>query len=64
MNCGEARDASDDDYSDEVLDAGWLPRPDTDLTPALQELELAQSRSAEEAAHAEHFLEAFYRNQE
>jgi hypothetical protein len=59
----EARAASGD-YSDEVLDAGWLPRPDTDLTSTVQALERARSRSAEEAVHAEHFLEAFYRNQE
>lgn len=63
MNGCEARAASDD-YGDEVLDAGWLPLPDPGPEPGLQEHELARVRGAEEAAHAEHFLEAFYRNQE
>lgn len=63
MSSGETREASDD-YSDEVLDTGWLPRPDPGPETALQEHELTQSHGAEEAAHVEHFLESYYRNQE
>lgn len=60
---GETREATDD-YSDEVLDAGWLPRPDTGPETILHESELARARSAKETRHAEHFLETFYRCQE
>ena len=63
MSNGEARKAPDE-YSDEVLDAGGLPRPDTCPQLALQEHELPRDVSAQEAAHAERFLAAFYRYQE
>lgn len=63
IGSGETREASGD-YSDEVLDAGWLPPPETGTETTLQEHEFTRPLGAEEAAHAEHFLESYYRNQE
>ncbi|THF62844.1 hypothetical protein E6C76_16375 [Pseudothauera nasutitermitis] len=51
-------------YDDEVLDAGWLPRPE--IAPRLQEhaAEAAREPRMPPPMDVEAFLAAVYRNQE
>lgn len=50
-------------YDDEVLNAGWLPRPEASLQLAQIEHEPHKEPQAPPIADIEAFLEAMYRNQ-
>ena len=54
-----------DTYGDEVLNAGWLPRPELqpELLPGLQSATPAKAAQSEPLQDVEDFLRQMYRSQ-